>query len=160
MVDTYDREDGRSAVAARAATYDIEPDSEFSDSELTADERSLGELLSELSRETTTLIRHEVQLAKVEMSQKAAEAGKNVGFLVAGGAVAYAGFLVLMAALVMGLDEFMPTGLAALIVGALVAGVGAILVQKGQSALQNMNLAPEETIETLKEDKEWLQRQI
>ena len=52
------------------------------------DDRSIGELIAELSRETTTLVRQELQLAKVEMSQKASRAGKNVGFLVVGGVVA------------------------------------------------------------------------
>ena len=48
------------------------------------DDRSIGELFSELSRETTALLRQEVQLAKVEMTQKASRVGKNVGFLVVG----------------------------------------------------------------------------
>ena len=49
------------------------------------DDRSLGELFSELAQKTTTLVRHEVNLAKVEMSEKASRAGKHVGFLAAGG---------------------------------------------------------------------------
>ncbi len=123
------------------------------------DNRSLGDLFAELARETSTLVRNEVKLAKREMTDKATTAGKHIGSLVAGGAIAYAGFLVLLAALVMGLDEWMPTGLAALIVGALVAAVGYFLVQRGLSALKSMDLAPHETIESLKEDKEWLQEQ-
>ena len=55
------------------------------------DDRSLGELFSELAQETSTLVRQEVQLAKTEMGQKASRVGKDVGFLAAGGAVAYAG---------------------------------------------------------------------
>jgi hypothetical protein len=137
---------------------DVEPSLNAADRK--AEEQSLGELFAELSRETSTLMRHEVTLAKAELSEKASSAGKNIGFLAAGGAVVYAGLLVLLAAAVMGLDEFMPTGLAALIVGLVVAAIGYILVQKGLNTLKNMELAPRETIESLKEDKEWLQKQI
>jgi len=52
------------------------------------DDRSIGELIAELSRETVALVRQEVQLAKAEMSQKASRVGKNVGFLIVGGVVA------------------------------------------------------------------------
>ncbi|MDP9478461.1 MAG: phage holin family protein, partial [Actinomycetota bacterium] len=61
------------------------------------DDRSIGELIAELSRETVTLVRNEIQLAKAEMSQKASRVGKNVGFLVVGGLVAYTGLLALVA---------------------------------------------------------------
>ena len=57
------------------------------------DERSIGELLAQLSQETAELVRREVQLAEVEMTQKAYRAGKNAGFVAAGGALGYAGLL-------------------------------------------------------------------
>jgi hypothetical protein len=57
------------------------------------DDRSLGELFSALATDTSTLVRQEVELAKTEMTQKATRVGKDIGFLLAGGAVAYAGFL-------------------------------------------------------------------
>ena len=69
------------------------------------DERSLGDLFSDLSRETTTLVRQEVQLAKAELTQSATEAARGIGMLVAGGAVAYAGLLFLLLAIVFGLIE-------------------------------------------------------
>lgn len=123
-------------------------------------ERSLGELFSELSQETSTLFRKEVQLAKAEISGKASQAGKNAGLLIGGGAVAYAGFLILLLAAVFGLAEVMPEWLAALIVGIVVAGIGFVLAQKGMSDLKEINPAPQRTIETLKEDKEWLKEQV
>jgi hypothetical protein len=55
------------------------------------EDRSIGELFAELSQKTTTLLRQEIQLAKVEMSQKASRVGKNVGFLLIGGVVATQG---------------------------------------------------------------------
>lgn len=153
MVTQYDANDPTPTLGkgGKASTYTTTP---------AAEERSLGDLFSDLTRETNTLVQQEIKLAKMELSDKATKVGKNVGFLLAGGAVAYAGFLVLLLSLVMGLDEIMPTGLAALIVGLLVAAVGYLLVQKGLDALKNMNLTPDETVESLKEDKEWLQKQM
>ena len=123
-------------------------------------ERSLGELFSQLSQDASTLFRQEVRLAKIEMSQKATEAGKQVGFIAAGGFIAYAGFLALLAALILGLSEFMAVWLAALIVGLVVAGIGYFLVQKGINDLKNVNPAPEKTIQTIKEDGQWLKQQV
>jgi tetrahydromethanopterin S-methyltransferase subunit G len=124
------------------------------------DERSLGELFGELARETGTLVRQEVELAKTEMTQKAAKVGRDIGFLVAGGAVAYAGFLAILAAIAIGLGQLgVPWWLAALLVGAVVAGIGGVLVLRGLRALQRENLAPERTIATIKEDVEWAKAQ-
>ncbi len=65
------------------------------------DERSIGELLAQLSQETAELVRREVRLAETEMTQKAYRAGKNAGFVAAGGAVAYAGLLAVVAGVIM-----------------------------------------------------------
>ncbi len=123
------------------------------------DDRSLGELFSELSQETTTLIRQEVNLAKTEMSQKASRVGKDVGFMAAGGAVAYAGLLAIVAGVIALLGLVIPLWLSALLVGLVVAVAGYFLVRRGLDALKQEDLAPRETIETLKEDKEWAKDQ-
>jgi uncharacterized membrane protein YqjE len=123
------------------------------------DERSIGELIAELSRETTTLVRQELQLAKVEMSQKASRAGKNVGFLVVGGVVAYTGLLAIMAAVIIVLGNVLALWLSALVVGVVIAAVGLVLVIKGANTLRQEDPTPQETIETLKEDREWLRDQ-
>jgi Flp pilus assembly protein TadB len=123
------------------------------------DDRSLGELFSELSQETTTLIRQEVNLAKTEMSQKASRVGKDVGFLAAGGAVAYAGLLAIVAGVIALLGLVIPLWLSALLVGLVVAAIGYFLVRKGLDALKQEDPAPRETIETLKEDKQWAKDQ-
>jgi hypothetical protein len=126
----------------------------------TRDERSLGELFAELTRETSTLVRQEVNLAKTEMTQKASAVGKDVGFLAAGGAVLYAGVLALLAAIILALTALgLPAWLAALLVGVVVVGIGAFLVQRGLTALRRTNLAPQQTIETLKEDTTWVKQQ-
>lgn len=123
-------------------------------------EQSLGELFSNLSSGTSTLIRQEVQLAKAELRQKAKEAGKQVGFIAIGGVLAYAGFLFLLAAITLGLAVFMPGWLAALLVGLVVAGVGSSIAFSGLASLQKMEAKPERTIKSLQEDKQWLQQQL
>jgi len=123
------------------------------------DDRSLGELFSELAQETSTLVRQEVDLAKTEMGQKASRVGKDVGFLAAGGAVAYAGLLAILAGVIVVLDTFLPLWLAALLVGLVVAAVGYFLVKKGLDALKREDVAPRQTIETLKEDGQWIKDQ-
>ena len=123
------------------------------------DDRSIGELIVELSRETVALVRQEVQLAKAEMSQKASRVGKNVGFLVIGGVVAYTGLLAIVAAVIIVLGGVIPLWLSALVVGLVIAAIGLFLVVKGANTLRQEDPAPQETIETLKEDREWLRDQ-
>jgi Flp pilus assembly protein TadB len=123
------------------------------------DNRSLGELFSELTRETSTLVRQEVNLAKTEMSHKASRAGKQVGVLAAGGAVAYAGLLAILAGVIVLLDNVMPLWLSALLVGVVVAVVGYLLVRRALDALKREDFAPRETMETLKEDQQWAKDQ-
>ena len=125
------------------------------------DERSLGDLFSDLSRETTTLVRKEVQLAKAELTQSATEAARGIGMLVAGGAVAYAGLLFLLLAIVFGLIEAgWDPWVSALVVGLVVVAIGAILVLRARESLKPANLAPQKTVETLKEDAGWAKEQI
>ncbi len=125
------------------------------------DDRSLGELFAELAQETSTLVRQEVELARVELSRNATRIGRNVASLVVGGAIVYAGFLAIMAAIIVALGEAgLPWWLSALLVGVVVAGVGAGLVARARTALQQADLAPRQTVETLKEDREWAKEQI
>jgi uncharacterized protein (UPF0264 family) len=123
------------------------------------EDRSLGELFGDLTREISTLVRQEVNLAATELGDKATRVGKDIGYLAIGGAVAYAGFLALLAAVVIGLAGFMPWWLSALIVGAVVAGIGYFLIQRGIGELKRIDLAPRQTIGTLKEDVQWAKQQ-
>jgi hypothetical protein len=123
------------------------------------DGRSLGELFSELAQETSTLVRQEVNLANTELSKKASTAGKHVGVLAAGGALAYAGLLAILAGVIALLNDIMPLWAASLLVGIVVAVGGYILVRRGLDALKREDFAPRETIETLKEDQQWAKDQ-
>jgi amino acid transporter len=94
------------------------------------------------------------------MTQKATRVGKDIGFLLAGGAVAYAGFLGILAAIAIGLGQLgVPWWLAALLVGVVVAAIGGFLVMRGLSALRQETPLPQQTIDTLKEDAEWAKAQ-
>ena len=123
------------------------------------EERSIGELFAELSQKTTTLVSQEIQLAKVEMSQKASRVGKNVGFLVIGSVVAYTGLLAVVAAGIILLGQVIAYWPSAAIIGVVIAAVGAVLVVKGANTLRQDEPTPRETVETLQEDKEWLKDQ-
>lgn len=124
------------------------------------EERSIGELFSELANETSTLIRQEIALAQTEMTQKATKAGKNVGFLAAGGAVGYVGLMAIVAGIILALSYFMPAWLAAIIVGVVISIVSYVLISSSLAALKNMNVKPAATVETLKEDAQWLKNQV
>lgn len=127
---------------------------------VTREERSLGELFSELASETSTLVRQEVALAQTELTQKATKVGKNVGFLVVGGAVGYAALLAIIAAVIIGLANFIPAWASALIVGVAVGIVAYLLISSALAALKKTDLTPRNTVETLKEDAQWLKNQV
>ncbi|HEY6661125.1 MAG TPA: phage holin family protein [Pyrinomonadaceae bacterium] len=122
--------------------------------------KPLGDLFSDLASEMSSLVRQEMALAKVEVTQKAKYVGRNVGYLVVGGAVAYAALLAVIAAIIMLLDKVMPNWGAALLVGVLVGGIGWLLIGKALSALQQADMTPRQTVETLKEDATWMKQQI
>jgi len=138
--------------------------------QVTKEERSLGDLFSELATETSTLVRQEVSLAQVELTQKATRVGKEVGFLVVGGAVGYAALLVILAAVVIGLTQLISSlsgwstitsaWIASAIVGVIVAGVAYFLVTGALTTLKNTDLAPRRTIESVKEDAQWIKDQV
>jgi formate hydrogenlyase subunit 4 len=134
------------------------------------DERSLGELFSELASETSTLVKQEVSLATTEMTQKATKVGKNVGYLAAGGAVAYTALLVILAAVVIGLTQLIShlsgwqlitsAWIAAATVGLIVGVVAYVLVTNALAKLKNVELTPQQTVQTIKEDAQWLKDQV
>jgi hypothetical protein len=124
------------------------------------DERSLGDLFSELAAETGTLVRQEVALAQAEITSKATKVGKNVGFLAVGGAVGYAALLAILAGVVLGLSYFMPAWIAAILVGLVVGAVAFFMVSSALQELKNTNLKPEETVDSIKEDAQWLKDQV
>jgi VIT1/CCC1 family predicted Fe2+/Mn2+ transporter len=126
-----------------------------------ADNRSLGQLFSDLSRQLSTLIRQEITLARIEMTSKATAVGRDAATIGLGGAMLYAAFLTLLGAIVLLLiDVGIPGWLAALAVAAIVGVVGGIMVVAGRQSLANQDLAPTRTVETLKDDADWAKERM
>jgi hypothetical protein len=125
------------------------------------DERSFGELVGDLTRQMGTLVRQEIDLARTEMTSRARAAGRDAALVGAGGVLLHAALLTAIATVVLLLVEVgLSPWLAALLVGIVVAAVGAALLARGRSGLQKAELAPKRTVETLKDDAEWAKERI
>jgi hypothetical protein len=119
-------------------------------------QRSLGELLGEVTSDLSKLVSQEIALAKAEVAVEAKKAGRIAGAF--GGAAGAGYFAVLFASLwLMFLlaSAFDSLTWAALVVTVLYAAVAAVLALKGRTSLKTLNPKPEKTIETLKEDAQW-----
>jgi hypothetical protein len=123
-------------------------------------ERPVGELLRELSQQTTTLVRQELELAKAELAEKGKRAGLGAGLLTSAGVVGLAAFGALTACLIAALSTAMETWLAALIVALVYAAIAGGLALVGRARVKEASPpAPEQTIETVKEDVQWAKTQ-
>jgi hypothetical protein len=120
---------------------------------------SLGELLGRVSRDFSGLVTTQVELAKTEIKEEIATAGRGAGLLGAGAFCAYLSVVLLSFAAAWGLAEVVPEGVAFLIVGAVYAIAAAVLLPKGKDKLTSVKPVPE-TTETVKEDVEWARAQM
>jgi membrane protein len=124
------------------------------------DDRSLGEMFSELSRDFQTLMHQEFQLARLELTEKAARMRRGLVFMIGGGLLAYGGFLAVIAGIVLGLIAAgLPAWLGAFLAGVVLAGLGYLFIHWGMTSLRPKELTPHHTIDTLKEDAQWLRTQ-
>jgi uncharacterized membrane protein YqjE len=124
-------------------------------------DRSLPDLLKQLSQETTQLVHQELELAKAELQQKGKQAGAGAGMFGGAGALGLAALGALTACLILALDTVMPAWLAALIVAVVYGIIAFVLVKQGQAKLKQATPpVPEQTIETVKEDVEWAKTQL
>lgn len=130
------------------------------------EDRTLVGLFSDLWRETTRLIHAEAELAKAEMSEKVSEFQTGIVAMAIGGAVLFAGFIVLLLAAAAGLyfvlrsDTEHAIWLAPFIVGLTVVIAGAIGIAKGRSNMKAANLAPERTMRSLQRDAQLMKEHI
>jgi Putative Actinobacterial Holin-X, holin superfamily III len=121
-----------------------------------ASERPIGELLKQLSQETTTLVRQEIDLAKAEMSQKGKRAGLGAGMFGGAGVAGLLALVALTIAAIAALDTGMPTWLAAVIVAVVWAAIAGLLALQGRQKVQAATPpALEQAIESTKEDVQW-----
>jgi len=120
-------------------------------------ERRMGELVKDLSAQVSTLVRQEVDLAKAELAEKGKKAGVGAGMLGGAGVAALLTLGSLTAFLILALALVLPAWAAALIVTALWGAVAAVLALQGRNKMREMGKpVPEKTVETVKEDVQWL----
>jgi hypothetical protein len=117
---------------------------------------SVGDLIGNISNDLSQLFRQEVELAKAELKQEAGKAGKAAGMLSGAGLAGYLTVVLLTAALVAALSNVMDPGWAALIVAVIWAAIGAVLFVVGRNRLKAVDPMPRRTVETIKEDAQWL----
>jgi drug/metabolite transporter (DMT)-like permease len=126
--------------------------------------RSLGTLLRDLAEGSAALVRGEARLARIELSQAATGIGKGTALVATGAVLALLGSLSLVAGLVLLIgDQWLPADqywLGALIVLVIAGAIAIVLARRGMRLLSPSQLAPTETVTTLKEDKEWLKQRL
>jgi uncharacterized membrane protein YqjE len=122
-------------------------------------DKSLGELFTSMTADLSTLMRKEVELAKVEVKEEASQAAKAGAMLGAGAFSAYLALLFVSFALAWLLDAVMPTALAFLLVAVVYGIAAAVLLPRGRDRLKAVHPIPEQTADTLKEDVQWAKAQ-
>ena len=125
----------------------------------TLNDKSISELLSDLTQGVSTLVRQEVQLAKTEITGHISAGVKGITFLVVAGCLAFVGFQTLVAATILGLTLVLDAWLAALLVGLALLLVAGVLLPIALKGVKQATAPPEKTIETLKEDAQWIKQQ-
>jgi hypothetical protein len=120
---------------------------------------SVGELISDVSRDLATLMRQELELAKAEVQAEVTKTGKAAGMLGGAGFAGYMVLLFLSIALWWGLANVIDQGWAALIVAVIWAAIGVVLFVTGRSTLRTVKPKPERTVDTVKQVPEALKGQ-
>ncbi len=125
----------------------------------TEDSRSLGQIVGDIGKNLSSLVRNELDLAKTELRQEASQAGKGAGLLAGAGVAALLLLMFLSLALTWLLDDWLPIEAAALITAALWGVVAAVLASAGRKAIREANPQLPKTQQSLKEDAQWARAQ-
>jgi hypothetical protein len=120
------------------------------------DDRSIGDLVGEATSELSLLLRKEVELAKLEVKQEIRDGAESAKWLGIGAFCGYLAVLLLAFAASWALAEVMPAALGFLIVAVVLGIAAAITLKTGRERLERVDPVPENTVETLKEDVQWL----
>jgi hypothetical protein len=125
------------------------------------EERTFGELLGQLSQDLTLLMRQELQLAKTEISEKISRATSDAVSLAAGGLVAYAGALALVAGILLVLNQVMGLAawLAAVLVSLALGIIGFVMVRGALRNLKRIEPTPQRTVKTIEDGIQWAKEQ-
>ena len=122
-------------------------------------DRSMAELVKQLADQTTALVRQEVELAKAELTEKGKRAGIGAGMFGGAGVVGLYALGALTATIILVLDTAMDAWLAALIVAVAYGAIAGVLALMGRSKVQQATpAAPQRTVDTVKEDVEWVKK--
>lgn len=123
--------------------------------------RGIGDLLGDLGNQVSTLVRREIDLARVEVTSSVSRMGRGAALAGLGSALLYAGLLLLLGAATLGLIAIgLEPWLAALIVAAVVLAIGLTVTSMGVKQIQTTELAPKQTAETIRENVEYVKEQI
>lgn len=122
------------------------------------EDASTGQLLKQLMREASALATNEIALAKSEAREAMEQTREGAMAVSAGGLVAFSGFVILLLAAVYGLSTVMAPWAAALLVGAVVTALGAVMVSAGKRKFSAEALRPEHTMNSLHKDREVIRR--
>jgi hypothetical protein len=131
-------------------------ESEYSTTGETPRDESIGNLIGQVAGDVSTLFRQEVALAKAELKEEAVKVGKAGGMLAGAGFAGYMVAVLLSLALMFALGAIMPLGWAAVIVAVLWAIIGGILYAVGRNRMKDVDAVPRQTVETLREDAQWV----
>ncbi|MBX9633766.1 MAG: phage holin family protein [Magnetospirillum sp.] len=123
-------------------------------------DRPLSSLFSELTRETASLFRQEIRLARAELADKARQAGWGAAEIVMGALLLFVALLALAAAGVLGLSMVVAPWLAALIVALVVGLMGGGVLAMGLANVRSGNLAPKRTMDSLRDNTRWAKEQL
>ena len=126
----------------------------------TNDDQSIGDLFGRLASDAGTLIRSEIRLAVAETKQNVRSVGSASAWLAGGILIGALSIMTMVTALILLIAIWLPAWLSAAIVSFVLAGVGAAIANQGWSMLNRAEFAPEDSIESIKEDAEWLKGQI
>jgi uncharacterized membrane protein YqjE len=146
---------GGASTTQRTETTTYQTSTDYSGTE----SRSVGEIVGDIAKDLSTLVRQEIDLAKTEAKQEASKAAKGAGMLGGAGVAGHMVLVFLSLCLMFLLDSWMHLALAALIVTVLWGIVAAVLAMRGKKQLKNTDPKLETTQRTLKEDVQWAKEQ-
>lgn len=126
------------------------------------DRRGIGELVRDVAEDSAALARKEIHLLRVELSEIVRGIGKGAAMMIAAAALGIVGIQIFVFGLVLLLGDEILRGrywLAAFLTTAVFAVLAVVLVKRGMAALTPRNMLPDQSMESLKEDKQWLKQQ-
>jgi hypothetical protein len=125
-----------------------------------ADDRSIGSLISGLLQDIRLLVTQEIDLAKRELSDKVSAVARSAVSIVIGAVLAIGGLFILMAALVLILDLFMPAWVAAFVLALALLAIGGLVLFLGVQKLRTMKYVPERTVRTVEDGTKKIKERV